>query len=105
MCLGRRFISAAALVHRQRETPIPAARHCGREPPPESGPARMTTVIKEKIVGAEVVKPAPAILAYDRPAKLSGTTYKIQPPTLEAALYITINDIELPPGQRGPLEG
>ena len=64
----------------------------------------MTTIITEKIVGAEVVKPAPAILAYDRPAKLSGTTYKIKPPTLEAALYITINDIELPGGKRRPFE-
>ena len=41
----------------------------------------MTTVIKEKIVGAEVVKPTPEILAYARPAKLPGTTYKIKPPT------------------------
>jgi ribonucleoside-diphosphate reductase alpha chain len=64
----------------------------------------MTTVIKEKIIGAEVVKPAPTLLAYDRPAKLSGTTYKIKPPTLEAALYITINDIELPGGKRRPFE-
>lgn len=64
----------------------------------------MTTVIKEKIVGAEVVKPEPAILAYARPAKLSGTTYKIKPPTLEAALYITINDIELPGSKHRPFE-
>lgn len=64
----------------------------------------MTTVIKEKIIGAEVVKPDATILAYARPAKLPGTTYKIKPPTLEAALYITINDIELPGGKRRPFE-
>jgi hypothetical protein len=60
--------------------------------------------INEKIVSAEVVKPAPAILAYERPAKLQGATYKIKPPTLDAALYVTINDIELPNGQRRPFE-
>jgi hypothetical protein len=64
----------------------------------------MTTVITEKIIGAEVVKPDPTLLAYARPLKLAGTTYKIKPPTLEAALYITINDIELPGGQRRPFE-
>ena len=64
----------------------------------------MTTVITEKIIAAEVVKPDPTLLAYARPLKLAGTTYKIKPPTLEAALYITINDIELPGGQRRPFE-
>ena len=64
----------------------------------------MTTVITEKIIAAEVVKPDPTLLAYARPLKLAGTTYKIKPPTLEAALYITINDIELPGGKRRPFE-
>ena len=30
-----------------------------------------------------------------RPDILTGTTYKIKPPTLDAAIYITINDAEI----------
>ncbi|TFL17737.1 adenosylcobalamin-dependent ribonucleoside-diphosphate reductase [Jannaschia formosa] len=39
----------------------------------------------------------------DRPAQLTGETYKIKWPMSEHALYITINDIELD-GQRRPFE-
>jgi len=79
----------------------------------------MTVKIDEKIVGYEVVKPGidergaviqrPAmqpmtIQPYERPAALYGSTYKITPPTMNAALYVTINDIELPDGSRRPFE-
>lgn len=69
----------------------------------------MTVKITEKITGVSVVrhddKPAPSpIVAYERPAKLRGTTYKIKPPIMEAAIYITVNDIELPDGTKRPLE-
>lgn len=79
----------------------------------------MTIEIKEKIVGYEVVQPgldergAPlkkppqitaTIVPYERPALLPGSTYKITPPTMNAALYVTINDIELPDGSRRPFE-
>lgn len=67
----------------------------------------MTVKIDEKIVSAEVVKNAPAptpVLPYERPLILRGTTYKIRPPTLGAALYVTINDLELPDKTRRPLE-
>lgn len=73
----------------------------------------MTVKIEEKIVKAEVVKSekdkpdAPAALEiqpYQRPAKLHGTTYKIKPSVSDAALYLTINDMELPDGRRRPFE-
>lgn len=40
---------------------------------------------------------------FDRPDCLTGTTYKIRPPLLDAAIYITINDAEID-GQRRPVE-
>lgn len=61
--------------------------------------------ITEKIIGQEIVKPPePPIAPYERPAKLRGTTYKIKPPTLNAALYITINDQRLDDGALRPFE-
>lgn len=69
--------------------------------------------INQKIVGWSVPKPtpetatvpqAPLLAVIDRPAKLHGTTYKIRPPMMSAALYITINDAALPDGSRRPLE-
>lgn len=83
----------------------------------------MTIKIDEKIVGYEVVppglnsqgaviprpaktqghEPAP-IVPYDRPISLRGATYKITPPSMNAALYVTINDIELPDGSHRPFE-
>ena len=83
----------------------------------------MTTVIDRPIVSAEVVTegsvdalrasvaephlpppPPPAFLTYERPEVVSGKTYKIKPPTIDSAMYITINDIALPDGTRRPLE-
>lgn len=77
----------------------------------------MTVKIDEKIVGYEVVQPgmdergAPlkitetaTVVPYERPAILHGSTYKITPPTMNSALYITINDTELPEGARRPFE-
>lgn len=34
-------------------------------------------------------------MTIERPDMLSGSTYKIKPPTLDAAIYITINDAEV----------
>lgn len=34
-------------------------------------------------------------MSIERPNVLSGSTYKIKPPTLDAAIYITINDAEI----------
>ena len=69
----------------------------------------MTTVITQKIVGQFVVKkgdkPAepPAVPTLDerlaRPDVLSGATYKVKTPLSDHALYITINDIILNPGE------
>ena len=69
----------------------------------------MTTVITQKIVGQFVVKkgdkPAepPAVTTLDerlaRPDVLSGATYKVKTPLSDHALYITINDIILNPGE------
>lgn len=79
----------------------------------------MTVKIDEKIVAYEVVQPgldergsplkktapiAAPLVPYERPALLHGSTYKITPPTMNAALYVTINDIELPDGSRRPFE-
>lgn len=41
--------------------------------------------------------------SFERPDRLTGTTYKIKPPVLEAAVYITINDAEIN-GQVRPVE-
>lgn len=70
----------------------------------------MTIKIDERIVACEVVgdgasPPMPALpQPYARPTKMRGTTYKVKPPTMEAALYITINDLDLPDGSRRPFE-
>lgn len=69
----------------------------------------MTVKIDHKIVGCEVVKPEPEKLApvftpYERPAVLDGKTYKIRPPTMNAALYITINELVLDDGKARPFE-
>ena len=72
----------------------------------------MTIKIEQKIKGYSVVKPedkaptpveAPTHVAavdhmgehIDRPEFLMGSTYKVKTPTLEHALYVTINDIVL----------
>lgn len=67
--------------------------------------------IGSKIVGFQVkkpnaVQPAPVSMseAIVRPETLEGTTYKIKPPTFEAAIYVTINDITLPSGECRPYE-
>ncbi len=66
--------------------------------------------IDRKIVDCSVVKPetekpaAPVFKPYERPAVLDGKTYKIRPPTMNAALYITINDIVLDDGTMRPFE-
>lgn len=69
--------------------------------------------IDQKIVGVSVSKepakkkeeqPLPKWEPFARPGTVSGKTYKIKPPTYSDALYITINDIELPDGTRRPIE-
>lgn len=35
---------------------------------------------------------------HERPETLKGTSYKVKPPVLESALYITINDLVINPG-------
>lgn len=53
-----------------------------------------------KIVTPEETQPEREVLheRMERPEKLSGTTYKIKPPTSEHAMYITINDVVLNEG-------
>lgn len=57
-----------------------------------------------KVEHVEVVKsdqliPVPVksldLRPYERPDELYGVTYKIKPPTMESAVYVTINDIEM----------
>ncbi|MGB3554109.1 MAG: adenosylcobalamin-dependent ribonucleoside-diphosphate reductase [Jannaschia sp.] len=55
------------------------------------------------VAPAEDAKVVQLFAPLDRPATLSGETYKIKWPASEHALYITINDIELD-GQRRPFE-
>ncbi len=71
----------------------------------------MAVKIDKKIVSAEVVREAPVtteppkeMKAYARPYALEGFTYKIRPPTMSSALYITINDLVLPDGRLRPFE-
>lgn len=71
----------------------------------------MTTVITQKIVGQFVVKkddkpaaPPPAVVTtlderLERPDVLPGATYKVKTPLSDHALYITINDVILNPGE------
>lgn len=69
----------------------------------------MTVKIDEKIIGVSVAAGDNAketnapMTPYDRPQRLYGVTEKIKPPVMEAALYVTINDIDCPDGKR-PLE-
>jgi hypothetical protein len=39
-----------------------------------------------------------------RPDSVRGTTYKIKPPTMDDAIYVTINNIELEDGTERPIE-
>jgi len=39
-----------------------------------------------------------------RPQRLQGKTYKIKPPIIEEAVYITINDMAMPDGSLRPIE-
>lgn len=42
---------------------------------------------------------------FERPAgKIPGVTYKIRPPTMNAALYVTINDIDIGNEEKRPVE-
>jgi len=50
----------------------------------------MSVTIEQPIVAAEVVIPAPE--RPERPAALTGATYKVKTPLSEHALYITITD-------------
>ncbi len=72
----------------------------------------MTIRIDKKIVGFEVIEPAPAAQTaaapavdivhmhekVERPPVLYGSTYKIKTPLSPHALYVTVNDIVLNPG-------
>lgn len=72
----------------------------------------MARKIEAKIVDYVVVKEADQSLPLDeeevvilnRPTHLSGTTYKIDPPTISSAMYVTINDYEHEDGSRVPFE-
>jgi len=43
------------------------------------------------------------VRSFNRPDRITGTTYKIRPPVIDAAIYITINDAEID-GQVRPVE-
>lgn len=74
----------------------------------------MTIQISKKIVGYQVLKATPEVPAsapvevapsidqmgehIERPEILRGSTYKVKAPTLDHAMYITINDVVLNPG-------
>lgn len=45
-----------------------------------------------------------ALKPHARPSTLFGTTYKIKPGNMTAALYVTINNLELPDGTKRPVE-
>lgn len=63
--------------------------------------------IESPIVSCSVAsegKVEPSIVPHQRPGKVLGSTYKIKPPTMNAALYITINHIELDDGTPRPIE-
>lgn len=46
----------------------------------------------------------PPVITFDRTDELDGTTYKIKPPQIGCAMYITINHVKLPDGSKRPLE-
>jgi len=65
--------------------------------------------IDKKIIAWSVRKDGtnsgmPPALTYNRDDELDGTTYKIKPPTIQCAVYITINHARLPDGSLRPLE-
>lgn len=68
-----------------------------------------TTKIDLPIIDAYVTTrksphpPTPPVM-YERPQQVNGTTYKVKPPNLGCALYITINNIDLPDGTMRPFE-
>lgn len=74
----------------------------------------MTAAVKidRPIVGWSIIaesenKDTPVVYNYEplpRPSELIGTTYKIKPPIIDDAVYITINDIEMENGERRPFE-
>lgn len=66
----------------------------------------MVIKVDEKIIKAEVVKPVepPPAPHQRRAAKLHGVTYKIKPPTMDAALYVTINHQVVEGGKKRPFE-
>lgn len=53
---------------------------------------------------AEVEKVYLEAKPYERPLQVTGTTYKIKPPTASHALYITINNIVTAEGKLRPIE-
>jgi hypothetical protein len=67
------------------------------------------TKIDQPIVDWHVLKGSgdtamPPAITFERNSELEGTTYKIKPPTIQCAVYITINHAELPDGTQRPLE-
>lgn len=67
-----------------------------------------TLKIEKKIVDWEVVtenkKTDLASVIHERPRITEGKTYKIKPPELGAAMYVTINHVTLPDGTKRPVE-
>ncbi len=70
----------------------------------------MTVKIDSPIAYSEVVTADSKVQAphvwtpFARPAEVDGTTYKVQPPIYEEALYVTINNITLDNGSLRPIE-
>lgn len=66
----------------------------------------MTKQIDKKIVGYKVSKDEQQVMheGVERPEVLIGTTYKIKPPQLDHAVYITINDVVLNDKDKHPYE-
>lgn len=63
-------------------------------------------VLDNKAQAQAIAKPAPVSMheGIERAEVLPGFTYKIKPMTLDAAIYVTINNIVLPDGQVRPYE-
>lgn len=64
---------------------------------------RVKSETQESATPVAVQEPIGMHEAIQRPEVLHGSTYKIKPPHLENALYVTINDIEID-GDRHPYE-
>lgn len=71
--------------------------------------------IEQKIIGWSIKKEAGGeqelepvveapLITYERDEEMEGTTYKIKPPQIGCAMYVTINHITLPDGTKRPLE-